>query len=307
MAVPGTRDLEPPLALFIAVVHNPTPTIQRSQSHVESFTQAGREPGSNRAPVALVQRRHLVRRCSTGCATQFSTDPRECSSWQYVNGVRAYNVFGAICSKWYSLAGSLGFLGDARSSEQNALCTFGGKRTDFQGGYIFWGPSPLVAHEVHVHVHGVIAATYANGRFDCMSVAGLPIGAPISDEENSTTPCPLFHQGRRNRFQHGTIEWCPGWTVGRVHPLAGAASPTRTPSTSLVRMVGEGEALPAHGPTISDRSNTISLIRSPSFASAPCKFAATRSWIVSPGMRSSLCSEMLLPSSDAETLPLRAL
>jgi hypothetical protein len=143
----------------------------------------------------------------------FFPGPRTCDTLQYVNGVPQNHVYGLICSKWYALAGSLGFLGDARGSEQAATCTSGGRRTSFQGGTILWAPN-LDPHETH----GIIGTTYANRGYDCLRVGGQRIGIPVSDEEDSPPSAYCAANGRRNRFQHGTIDWCPGATTGYVHP-----------------------------------------------------------------------------------------
>jgi hypothetical protein len=187
-----------------------------------------------------------------------SNDPRDCQSYQFVNGLPTYNVYGDICRKWYLTGGSTGALGDAASSEHDALVA-GARVTEFAMGRVYWTPQngskevhglifqdyaltgyetgPLglpTSDEEDAHsegarlseftygdilwsgptgahsVHGLIDLTYRQMLRD-----GSWLGLPISDEEASTTYC---SNGRRNRFQNGFIDWCPGWSSGYAHP-----------------------------------------------------------------------------------------
>jgi hypothetical protein len=186
-----------------------------------------------------------------------SNDPRDCQSYQFVNGSPTYNVYGDICRKWYSTGGSTGILGDARSSERDAAVA-GARVTEFAFGRVYWtsqngskevngliyedyvltgaesGPLGLPTSDEHdacsagareseftygdilwsgptgAHgVHGLIDVTYRQMKRDCSW-----LGLPLSDEEASSTYC---SNGRRNRFQNGVIDWCPGWTSGYAH------------------------------------------------------------------------------------------
>jgi hypothetical protein len=124
-------------------------------------------------------------------------DPRTCSHMHYVNGVRTFRVYGAICDKWVQLGGDLAY-GRPLSNEQPSAH---GRVSKFDSGKaIYWSVSTN-AHELH----GLIDKAYSDAGADASC-----LGLPISDEEPNGG-------GRINRFEHGTITWNPGDADGAVH------------------------------------------------------------------------------------------
>jgi uncharacterized protein with LGFP repeats len=92
----------------------------------------------------------------------------------YVNGVRTFRVYGAICDKWVQLGADLAF-GRPLSNEET---TQHGRRSTFADGKgIFWSAA-TGAHEVH----GLIYQTYIEYNSDASCV-----GLPISDEGLTST------------------------------------------------------------------------------------------------------------------------
>lgn len=116
----------------------------------------------------------------------------------YVNGVRTFRVYGAICDKWVQLGGDLSF-GRPVSNEEP---TQHGRRSTFADGKgIYWSPATN-AHELH----GLIHKAYIDHGSD-----GGCLGLPVSDEEVDNGG------GRINRFQHGTITWKQGDRAAVIH------------------------------------------------------------------------------------------
>jgi uncharacterized protein with LGFP repeats len=124
-------------------------------------------------------------------------DPRACSHMHYVNGLRTFRVYGAICDKWVQLGADPAF-GPPVSNEQPSQH---GRYSLFADGKaIFWSGATN-AHELH----GLIYKAYVGHGSD-----GGCLGLPVSDEENGAG-------GRLNRFQHGTITWKQGDTAAAIH------------------------------------------------------------------------------------------
>jgi hypothetical protein len=130
----------------------------------------------------------------------FEPDPRECSHMHYVNGVRTFRVYGAICEKWVQL-GADRSVGSPVSPE---MPSGHGRVQQFSNANaIYWsgGPTSTGAHEVH----GLIGKAYFNAGADRSC-----LGLPVSDEEADGA-------GRISRFQHGTITWKPGDALGHIN------------------------------------------------------------------------------------------
>jgi hypothetical protein len=142
----------------------------------------------------------------------YSVDPRKCDHWQYVNGVRTYHVYGAICQTWQDKGSQIGF-GAPISSEiatwgaQNGRPnTVGNRVVYFSGGEfrsaIFFKPGASEAFEVF----GAIYNKYVLEMGEDNSYLGMP----TSGELNSVAWCT---GGKYNAFEHGWIDYCPD---GRV-------------------------------------------------------------------------------------------
>jgi len=131
-----------------------------------------------------------------------SDDARNCTYVHFVNGQETYRVYGAICEKWVRYSGNRGSLGSPRTSEMDSR-TPGSRTNDFEHGVILWNAA-LGAHEVH----GLIGDKYRQLGLD-----GSYLGMPTTDEEPSSTCA----GGAINRFEGGTIEWCPGWAEAQNH------------------------------------------------------------------------------------------
>jgi hypothetical protein len=125
-------------------------------------------------------------------------DPRVCSHMHYVNGVRTFRVYGAICDKWVQLGGDLGY-GRPLSNEEPTQ--YGRRSTFADGKGIYWSAATN-AHELH----GLIYQAYIQHGSD-----GGCLGLPVSDEEANGSG------GRINRFQHGTITWKQGDRAAAIH------------------------------------------------------------------------------------------
>lgn len=110
-------------------------------------------------------------------------------------------VYAAICDKYGATGGVTGPLGKVQLGADDA----GGAKLDFENGIIAVhqvSPGKFVAYEVH----GLIYKTYM-----MVTPAGSGpalLGLPVSDEEPWDTECP---GGKRNRFERGSLVWCPGW------------------------------------------------------------------------------------------------
>jgi stage II sporulation protein D len=95
-------------------------------------------------------------------------------------------VLGAVLDKYLQLGGPGGFLGLPTSDE---LGVPGGRRSTFQGGHLYWGPS-TGAREVH----GAILGSY-------LSLGGPGfLGLPTTDEVAASG-------GRRSLFERGHLYW----------------------------------------------------------------------------------------------------
>ncbi|HSC52064.1 MAG TPA: hypothetical protein VLC98_00470 [Phnomibacter sp.] len=106
-----------------------------------------------------------------------------------------------ITLKYYSLGGSLGWLGPAATGINT--CPDGvGKYQHYASGSIYWHPS-TGAHEVH----GAIRA-----RWQSLGWERSFLGYPLTDESK----CP-DNIGRYNHFQGGSIYWSPSTGAWEVH------------------------------------------------------------------------------------------
>lgn len=115
----------------------------------------------------------------------------------YVNGVRTFRVYGAICEKWIQLGADRGF-GVPASDEQ---WTGPGKVsyfTDPARKAIYWSEN-TGAHESH----GIIFQTYVN-----VGEGSSSLGFPTSDEEPNHSAVQYF--------EHGRIDWSLGDTTGTI-------------------------------------------------------------------------------------------
>jgi hypothetical protein len=122
----------------------------------------------------------------------FTPDPRFCNHVHFVHGAPTYRIYGGICEKYYSLAGTRsGILGSPVGSEEAGCLS--SRRNRFQYGVIVWP----VAHEVH----GAVGELYKTIGYECSW-----LGKPLTDELPSTAHCA---GGRYNRFESGFIDWCP--------------------------------------------------------------------------------------------------
>ena len=142
----------------------------------------------------------------------YSVDPRKCDHWQYVNGVRTYHVYGAICQKWQKKGGQIDFGAPTSSEEatwgaQNGRPNTAGNRVVYfsRGGSlsaIFFKPGAGEAFEVF----GAIYNKYVVQMGEDYSYLGMP----TSGELDSIAWCA---NGKYNAFEHGWIDYCPD---GRV-------------------------------------------------------------------------------------------
>lgn len=123
-------------------------------------------------------------------------DPRDCSHMHYVNGIRTFRVYGAICEKWIQLGADRMF----GRPIANEAPTSRGRVSFFADGKAIYWSGATGAHEVH----GRIAKTYWDAGAD-----NSCLGLPISDEEPSGS-------GRISRFEHGEITWQQGDDQGRI-------------------------------------------------------------------------------------------
>ena len=117
----------------------------------------------------------------------------------WVPGVGAHEVHGAILAKWNDLRAHGINLGHPTSDEMND--GFGGRISYFQGGVIDWTPQ-TGAHEVH----GAILA-----KWNDLRAHGINLGHPTSDEMNDG------FGGRISYFQGGVIDWTPQTGAHEVH------------------------------------------------------------------------------------------
>jgi hypothetical protein len=122
-------------------------------------------------------------------------DLTSCNHMHYVNGLRTFRVYGAICDKWVQLGADRSF----GPPVTNELASAHGRVSKFADGNLL-----ECVHQRH-EVHGLIAKAYFNAGEDRSC-----LGLPVSDEEANGT-------GRISRFEHGTITWNPGDTIGHVN------------------------------------------------------------------------------------------
>lgn len=106
---------------------------------------------------------------------------------------KAYEVHGLIRDKWAALGWERSFLGYPTSDERPTA--------DRRGRYSEFEHGMIVAHPVS-GVHEVHGAIYT--KWKQLGGEKGRLGRPISDEE----PTPSG-DGRRSRFEHGTLEWTP--------------------------------------------------------------------------------------------------
>jgi hypothetical protein len=105
----------------------------------------------------------------------------------------AFEVHGAIRSKWVSLGCESGFLGFPVTDE--LPCPDGiGRFNHFQNGSIYWKPS-ISAHEVH----GLIRNYWADHGWE----KNPDLGYPISDE----LPTKASSKNRYSDFENGVVFW----------------------------------------------------------------------------------------------------
>ncbi len=129
-------------------------------------------------------------------STPTEPDPTPTSSPEPT--VKADVTTAAIDTKYASLGGSSGFLGEPTDSEAAASS---GRFRSYQGGSIYWS-MPTGAHEVHGSI---------SDRWATLDRERSPLGFPISDELGTSDRI-----GRFNRFEAGSIYWSPGtgaWEV----------------------------------------------------------------------------------------------
>lgn len=108
----------------------------------------------------------------------------------------AFEVHGAIRSKWGQLGWESGFLGFPVTDE----CTTPdgiGRYNHFQNGSVYWKPS-ISAHEVH----GLIRGYWASKGWERNSELGYPISDEIPTSEGS--------KNRYNDFENGVVFWKHG-------------------------------------------------------------------------------------------------
>ena len=105
----------------------------------------------------------------------------------------AFEVHGAIRSKWGSLGYESGFLGFPTTDE--LPCPDGkGRFNHFQNGSVYWKPS-ISAHEIH----GLIRKYWADHGWE----KNPDLGYPISDE----LPTKANSKNRYNDFENGVLFW----------------------------------------------------------------------------------------------------
>jgi hypothetical protein len=125
-------------------------------------------------------------------------DPKDFSHMHYVNGVRTFRVYGAICEKWIQLGADRSF-GVPASNEQSTGAGRVSYFTDPVRKAIYW-TGKTGARESH----GIIFQTYVD-----VGEGASSLGFPTSDEES-------IGQNAVQYFEHGRIDWSPGETVGRI-------------------------------------------------------------------------------------------
>ncbi len=114
---------------------------------------------------------------------------------------QTFEVHGAIWEHYKALGREGSFLGYPTSDETPD--SFGtGRLNHFQGGMIYW-TGATGAHEVH----GAILA-----EWQALGAERSYIGRPVSDEEVWLSE-KLDIGGRRNRFEHGEIDWIDGEAI----------------------------------------------------------------------------------------------
>ncbi len=113
----------------------------------------------------------------------------------------AFEVRGAIRSKWAALGFESGFLGFPVTDETSTPDGVG-RYNHFEGGSIYWTPDSGA-----FEVHGLIRKRYAEFGWE-----RSPLGYPISDEKD-------MPGGKVSQFEGGTIEWtAKGGAHEKVQP-----------------------------------------------------------------------------------------
>lgn len=105
----------------------------------------------------------------------------------------AFEVHGAIRSKWGSLGWESGFLGFPITDETKTPDGIG-RFNHFQHGSVYWKPS-ISAHEVH----GLIKKYWADNGWEKNSDLGYPISDELSTEAEGKNRC--------NDFENGVVYW----------------------------------------------------------------------------------------------------
>jgi uncharacterized protein with LGFP repeats len=153
----------------------------------------------------------------------------------------AHEVHGAIHEKWSQLGWERSFLGYPTSDETPD--SYGtGRLNHFEGGLVYWSPQ-TAAHEVH----GAILQEWLS-----LGAERSYLGRPTTDEEIWVSE-KLNSGGRRNRFEHGEIDWneasgASPWpskytfTVTAMHVLNTRSRHEDTDRVSASVAVGNGPA-----------------------------------------------------------------
>lgn len=128
-------------------------------------------------------------------------------------------VYGAIFDAYGHQGWETGPLGYPTSSE---FAIPGGRRTNFQGGFIEWSPTtgPLVNRAIASQVVGSIGLAW-----QALGGPNSYLGLPISNEG------PVFGGGRRTQFEGGVIYWHPD-QVGEAYLYGTWDSPWPPPRGS---------------------------------------------------------------------------
>lgn len=111
----------------------------------------------------------------------------------FPGSTEAFEVHGAIRSKWVSLGCESGFLGFPITDETKTPDGIG-RFNHFQHGSIYWKPS-ISAHEIH----GLIRNYWADNGWE----QNPNLGYPISDE----LPASPGSKNRYSDFENGVVYW----------------------------------------------------------------------------------------------------
>ena len=131
----------------------------------------------------------------------FAQDPRYCN---HIHNL-VFQVYGAICEKYYEFGGMEGALGDPRSSEKDGALP-GSRKNDFTFGGIYWR-GDLGASAVYGLIYDFYSSTIPREE-------GGTLGMPITDEHDVVV-MPNWIVGfpaRESLFEHGALCWRSGMT-----------------------------------------------------------------------------------------------